>query len=69
MPEGVACRRLRDVGSVKGGLERPLDHRLMNVVASALARLVVGVEACGRKDPLPGPFTRGAGILPCQSVG
>ncbi len=41
----------------------------MQVVATALARRPVEVDARGREDPLPGPLPAGVRILPAEGVG
>src|SRR5437667_8302618 len=49
-------------------LERPLEDRLVQMVASCLARSAVGVVRRRRKDPLPAPLLRGIRIFPAEGV-
>ncbi len=69
VPQGVTARGLGDVGAADGLLDGPLQHRLVEVVPVVLPGRGVPEEACRRKDPLPAPFPRGAGVLTVQSAG
>ena len=66
MPERVRGGALDDPGPARGVLDRPLQDRLVQVVPAELAGQTVAVEACGREDPLPDPFSTGVRVLPQQ---
>jgi hypothetical protein len=66
MAERVRTDALGDRRGERRLADRPLDDGLVEVVATALARDAVRVDARGREDPLPGPFARCAGILDAQ---
>lgn len=68
MAERVRTDALGDRRGERRLADRPLDGGLVEVVAAALARDAVRIDARGREDPLPGPFSRGAGILDAQGV-
>src|SRR2546428_11023477 len=55
----------RETSSTDG----PLDHRLVEVVATSLSRLVVDVETGGGEHPLPDPGPPGRGKLAGQGPG
>ncbi len=57
MTEGMAAGVFGDCGGQERLLDRTLEHRHVKVMAAALAAPVVGIEAGGGEDPLPGPFS------------
>ena len=67
MAQRVTRCALGDAGVPHGVLEGTLEHRLVEVVAAALAGLSVDVETRGGEDPLPSPLAPGVGVLARQS--
>ena len=67
--EGMALRRFGDPRGAHRALHGPLENRLVEMVSATLTCLRVPIEARGREDPLPGPVTSRAGVLPAESVG
>ena len=68
MTQRMAARTLTDPRSVEGFLECALHDRFVQVMALAFADDTFEVETLGRKDPLPGPLSAGARILPRECV-
>ena len=68
MAQGVAADGLGDAGGARGVAYVALDGGFVAVVTAALSGGGVGVDAAGGKDPLPGPFARGAGVFGSQGV-
>src|SRR5262245_10997213 len=64
--ERVTGSALRDPGTADRVLDGALHHRLVKMVAPALAGLALDVDARGREDPLPRPLATGAGVFPGQ---
>src|SRR4029450_3115987 len=70
MAEGVAAGTLREAGLQDGDLHRTLEHRLVQVMAPALAGLALDVETRGGGHPPPGPLAarRGAAAPPLAGL-
>src|SRR5712692_7009387 len=66
--EGVATYALGDARAECGSPDRALQDRFVEVMATALVGQSVGVDAGCRKDPLPGPFASGIGVLPREGA-
>ncbi len=66
---GAAAHRFAEAGLKHRGAHRPLQHRLVRVVAAPLSRLAINVGSGSRKHPLPGPIARCAGVLQPQPAG
>ena len=64
MAEGVAGRTFRDARLPNGAGDRPLDRRLVEMVATHLTGGSVAIALAGREDILPPPVAGGLGILP-----
>ena len=63
MAERVAAGGLGKPRRADGFLDRPLDDRFVQVVAVTHACLAFAIEACRRKEPLPGPFLGSVGVF------
>jgi len=66
--EGVATYALGDARAECGSPDRALQDRFVEVMAAALVGQSAGVDAGCRKDPLPGPFSSGIGVLPREGA-
>src|SRR6266545_2756736 len=67
--QGVPRSALWDSGTPDGILHGALQHGPVEVVAAALTRFLIDIEASGRKDPLPRPLASGVGVLVGQCPG
>jgi hypothetical protein len=55
MPKRMAGRRFRHTRRQHGGVKRPLNDGLVQMMWAALAGDPIDVTARGRENPLPGP--------------
>src|SRR6266508_4581811 len=69
--EGVAERlaghAFGDARAKGGHPHRALQDGLVEMMSAALPGHAIEVDACGRKDPLPGPLAPGVRVLPAES--
>src|SRR4030095_5069421 len=69
VPEGMARGGLGNPRAPDRVLDRPLEDRLVQVVAATLTGHAVHVEASRRKDPLPSPGAAGIRVLAQERPG
>jgi hypothetical protein len=67
--QGVGRDVLGDVGDLGGLVDGALEDALVEMVASDLAGLAIGVRSGGGKDPLPRPGAREVGVLSAKGIG
>jgi hypothetical protein len=66
VPQRMGSGALGEPRPAGGVLHRALQDGLVEVVAAALARYPVVVDARRRENPLPGPLPAGVRVLPEQ---
>ena len=66
VPEGMGATTLGDTRLPDRILHNAVEHGLVQVVASALARDPITISTRGGRDPLPGPRVASMRILPEQ---
>ena len=69
VPEGVGAAALGNARLPDRIFHGALEDRLVQVVAPALAREPIAVDARGGEDPLPPPVPAGVRVLARQRVG
>ena len=69
MAQGVAGAGFGDSGLGDGGFDGALECFFAEVMAADEARAGIGGEGAGGKDPLPGPFLGGVGVLAGEGIG
>ena len=68
VPERAATHCLRYTRLEHRTVHMPLQHSLVQMTSSTLARSLVRVNSRRRKDPLPGPLAASVRVLPGECI-